>query len=122
MKWYWVLLIAVSVTAILNIVFWLLYRRSNAWVYEVKEALKESSLTRAKEELAIEKKTKQTVLNELTLLTKDYKTILKWYEERKETLEDATKEKFDGLVSDPGVLDAKLDSLLGTEPGEGEAE
>ena len=114
MAWYWVLLIVVLVQAALLLVFFLLQRNQNAWVAELKQALKESTATRLKEELAIEKEVNEMIAKELTTLAADYKTILGWYEERKNEIENKAPSRLQELVSNPSLLDAKLDTLLGS--------
>lgn len=117
MAWYWVVLIIVAVQCLFLLVWWLLTRGSGVLVADLKEALKQSRLKRVEEELAIEKKTKEQVIQELNSLTKDYKAIIAWYEENKGKIVSDAKTNYKELVADPDLLDAKLDSLLGTGTG-----
>lgn len=112
MAWYWVLLIVVLVQGVALFVFWLITRNQQQWASNAVEKIVGSSVTRAREELEAERKSKAKVESELQALAEEYKAVAVWYTTMQSKIGEEARHAFNKLVGSPSDLDRKLDELL----------
>jgi len=110
MEWYWILLIVVACQAVFLLFLWLALRKTVGQI-PFKE-LQAVDKTKYKEQIEAEKIARGKAEEELRTLATEQKKILQWWQAAKGKVTREVQDQFKTLVTDPDVLDRKLDSLL----------
>lgn len=109
--WGWLIIVAVIAIAVLIIGY--VWGRKTSPAAVDRGALAASEREAMQKRIEAEINARKLAEQARDALARDLKANLAWYNKHKEAIEDAAKEEFSTLVSDPSALDRKLDSLLG---------
>lgn len=110
MAWYWILIIVCGVQGLFLLVWWLLNRNRGT---TINKDLEDSTATRLKEELTVEKKKGEVVAAAHQAMVTKVKAIAVWYTENRERISKEASNEFEALAGDPDSIDSWLDATLG---------